>query len=315
MGPVGGGPARTDLTQAVKAAGPAPKVSGATSVGGGEVAPAFDAAILSALSEPDLARLLMVLEPQPQNANQISELLQAVLTAAAAGDVERALAGVSQLAGLEPLRVEAMRSEQGLEPVRVQLDSLLARLGAIAKLDAQSRIAHATQLIDESRSTALQDWDADPHVLLTIANRLLEAGGYVNAVRASQVAQLVADGSRWAPALGTVSMARTREVSEPEESWLARGALVGALRESWRGLRGRAPQRVFRLWRRAPLLVLLVTWLAAGTAGGLILRIQQAVRPGLWPEWLTDAGFTIWAIGFLVLVLVGFYLRVRNVRL
>src|SRR5579862_5772671 len=126
--PVGSGSTGTDLTQAVKAAGPAPKISGATSAAGGEVAPALDAAILSALSELDSARLMTVLEPQPQNANQTSELLQAVLTAAAAGDVERALAGVSQLAGLEPLRVEAMRNEPGLEPVRVQVDSLLARL-------------------------------------------------------------------------------------------------------------------------------------------------------------------------------------------
>ena len=313
--PVGSGSAGTDLTQGVGAANPAPKISATTRGGGGEASPALDAAILSALSEPDLARLMVVLEPQPQNASQAIELLQAVLTAAASGDVERALAGLSQLAGVDAVRVEAARNEPMLEPLRAQMDSLLARLATVARLDAEGRIAHADQLIEERRLTALPDWDADPHTLLMIANRLLEAGGHVNAVRAAQVAQLIMDGSHWAPAVGAVTKARAPEVGEFEEGRATQGVILPALRESWRGLRGRAPGRVAQLWRRAPLLVLLLAWLAAGTAGGLILRMLQAVRPNAWPPWISDAGFTVWAIGFLALALFGFYVRVRNIRL
>ena len=69
--PVGSGPTGTDVTQGVGAANPAPKVSVATGAGGGGTAPALDAAILSALSEPDLGRLMNILEPQ--HANQTSE--------------------------------------------------------------------------------------------------------------------------------------------------------------------------------------------------------------------------------------------------
>jgi hypothetical protein len=258
---------------------------------------------------------MTVLEPQPQNANQTNELLQAVLTAAAAGDVERVLASVTELARVDPLRVEAMRNQPGLEPVRTQVGSLLARLATIAKLDAQSRTDHATQLIEESRLTALRNWDADPRTLLMVANRLLEAGGYVNAVRAAQVAQLVVDGSHWAPAAGTISPAGAPEVSESQEGRTGHGTALPGLRESWLELCGGAPGRVVRLWRRAPLLVLLVAWLVVGTTGGLIFRVLQALRPGSWSPWISDAGFTVWAVGFLALVLFGFYMRVRNIHL
>lgn len=75
------------------------------------------------------------------------------------------------------------------------------------------------------------------------------------------------------------------------------------------------PARVAVLWNRAPLLVLLLAWLAIGTAGGLASLMQRAVWPEAWPSWLVDAGFSLWGLGFLALVLFGFYVRVRNVRL
>ena len=313
--PVGSGPAGTDLTQGAGAANPTQQIGATTQTKVGEAGPTLDAAILSGLSEPDLARLLTILEPQPQNVSQVSALLQAVLTAAAAGDVERALAGVSQIAGLDPLQVEAIRNEPGLEPLRTQVDSLLGRLTTIARLDAQSRIAHATQVIEESGTTRLPDWDAVPQTLFLLASRLLESGGYVNALRAAQVAQVVVDGSHWAPTAGPVPAPGVPEVRESEAGWPAQGAILPALKQSWRSARSRAPRQVARLWRRAPLLVLLVAWLAAGTAGGLILRVQQTVRPGAWPAWISDAGVMVWAVGFLGLVLFGFYMRVRNLRL
>ena len=75
------------------------------------------------------------------------------------------------------------------------------------------------------------------------------------------------------------------------------------------------PARVEVLWRRAPLLVLLLAWLAIGTAAGLASLVQRKVWPDAWPPWLADAGFSFWGLGFLALVLFGFYARVRNVRL
>ena len=316
--PVGGGPAGTDLPKAGPVARAA-DVGAASPAGNAQAATPLDAAILSALSEPDLARLMAILEPSqtPQNITRVNELFQAVMAAAAAGDIGRTLDGITQLAGLDPSRAEAIRTETPLEPFRPEVDSLFTRLTNVAKLDAQSRLGHATQIVEGSRLNALPDSDARPGTLLLIASRLLEAGGYVNAVRAGQVAQLAADDAHWAPAAAAVSVPHTPGfLNESEEaSGLSRDPIVAALHQSWTIIRSRAPGRMAALWRRAPLLLLLAVWLAAGTVCGLASWVQQRFWPEAWPSWLNDAGFTVWALGFLALVLFGFYMRVRNVRL
>jgi hypothetical protein len=55
------------------------------------------------------------------------------------------------------------------------------------------------------------------------------------------------------------------------------------------------PESVRLLWRRAPLLVLLLTWLAVGIFGGILF-----------------SGFEFWALGFLALVGFGFYRTIRK---
>lgn len=319
--PVGGGLPGADLTQAAGMTPPAPKVTAATTNSAGAQASAsIDAALLGALSQPDLARLVAVLEPpqSPQVVSQVRQLVEAVVAAAAGGDVERALEHVTRLVALDPMQVEAIRTEPGVEAVRRPLETLLTQLANVAKLDAETRVAQATEAVAAGREIVLAEWDTHPEILLTIANRLLESGGYVNAVRAAHVAQVVIDGTQWAPAPGMVvatpGVAGNPSKSE-EVSGAARAPIVSAFRESWRIVRSRAPGRMTALWKRAPLLVLLLGWLAVGTVAGLGSWVQQRVWPEAWPAWLNDAGFTLWAIGFLALVLFGFYMRVRNVRL
>jgi len=50
-------------------------------------------------------------------------------------------------------------------------------------------------------------------------------------------------------------------------------------------------------------------------AAGLASLVQRKLWPDAWPSWFVDTGFSVWALGFLALVLFGFYMRVRNVRL
>ena len=318
--PVGGGLPGSDLTQTAGIAGPGLKVTAAaTNSAGAQAATSIDAALLGALSQPDLARLVAVLEPpqSPQAVSQVRQLVEAVVTAAAAGDVERALEQVTRLAALDPMQAEAIRTEPGVEQVRRPLETLLTQLANVAKLDAETRVAQATEAAAGSRTTALPEWDAHPEMLLSIANRLLEAGGYINAVRATHVAQVVIDGTQWAPAPGMVttpvlagSSSKSEEVGGP-----SRSPIVAAFRESWRIVRSRTPGRMAVLWKRAPLLVLLLAWLAVGTLAGLGSWVQERIWPQAWPSWLNDAGFTLWTLGFLALVLFGFYVRVRNIRL
>ena len=197
--PVGGG---ADPARVVGPVAPVAKPGAVGHAGNSSSAGVVDAAVLAALSEPDLARLATILErpPSAQTAARLGELLHGAVTAAAAGDVARTLSEVSQLVVLDPLRAEAIRSEPGLEPVRAQVDTLLVRLAQVARLDAEGRLTQAADVLQGTPTTTLPNWDARPETLLLVASRLFDSGGHVNYVRSAQVAQVVIDASHWAPA-------------------------------------------------------------------------------------------------------------------
>jgi len=316
IGPVSGGPVGMGLTPGVGAVRPPGNVGSATPTNA--AVSLGDPTVLSALSEPDLARLVAILQPaqNPQNAALTSDLLQAAIQAAAAGELERALQQVTELTRLDPQRADAIRADPGLQAIRPQIDSLFSKLANVAQLDAETRVGQATELVESGAVKVVPGWEADAGALVAIASRFLEAGGHGNLVHATQVAQTVIDAARWAPVEApTVGQsafeARRQKVGEPS----APGLLIPALRGSWNAFRKEMPARVRVLWRRAPLLVLLLAWLAVGTIGGLTSLVQRTVWPDAWPSWLVDAGFSLWGLGFLALVLFGFYVRVRNVRL
>ena len=318
MGPVRAGPTGADLGRTTAAAAPPTKLAGPALTQLQQTSAAVDAAALSILSEPDLTRLVAILEPaqSSQTAAQLAALVQEVLTAAAAGDLTRVLGGVTQLAALDPTRVEAVRSQAALEPVRAPIDALLTRLAQMARLEAEGRLSEAARVLERSGAQKLAGWDARPEVLLSLAARLLEAGGHVNSLRASQLAQTVAEGAQWAPApvpapVEDLAAARIRSEIKP----LAARPIRTAFSRSWDTLRKQTPVSVRVLWRRAPLLILLLAWLAVGIVGGSASWLLRTLAPDAWPAALASAGFDLWALGFLALVVFGFYMRVRRVRL
>lgn len=320
VGPVGAGPTGADLARATGPAATAPlaKPVGSALAQLQQTSAAVDQAALSILSEPDLARLAAILEPpqSPQTSAHLAELVQAVITAAAAGDVSRVLGELTQLASFDPVRTESVRSAPALEPMRAQVDSLLGRLAQVARLDAESRVSQASQVLEQTGAPKLAGWDARPEALLLLATRLLEAGGHLNSVRASQLAQTVVDGARWALApvpavLEDSAAARGRLNIQP----LAGGPLRAAFLRSWDTVRKQAPGRIRLLWRRAPLLILLMAWLAVGIVGGTASWLWRLLAPDAWPAGFAAAGFDLWALGFLALVVFGFYMRVRRIRL
>lgn len=310
--PVGVGPSAGDLSGVAGAALPAPRANAGASAGSAPPPAVIDAAALAALSEPDLSRLLTVLErpPTPESTAQWNTALQAAVTAAATGDLTRALDQVTLAAGLQPLRAEALRSQPGLEPIRAQVDSLLVQLARVAHLDAEGRLAHAADLVQTAVLKNLPQWDARPETLLALAHRLLDAGGHTNSVRAAEVAQVVIDAAHWAPAAAPTEISQTSRPQSQEAE--APSLLRPAFSRSWVLLRSRAPGRIRDLWRRAPLLVLLLGWFLLGFLGGVVSLVVRSFSPESLA--LTGVGFDLWALGFLALVLFGFYMRVRNVR-
>jgi len=70
--------------------------------------------------------------------------------------------------------------------------------------------------------------------------------------------------------------------------------------------------RIKKLWARAPLLVLLLGWLAVGFVAGSIYAILRMYGPSNELEPSVSWGFEIWGVGFLALVGLGFYAKVRD---
>ena len=71
-------------------------------------------------------------------------------------------------------------------------------------------------------------------------------------------------------------------------------------------LRMRLYAIVGRIWKRAPLLLLLIGWLLSGGFAGLLVKTLDV------SDYRTAPAFKIWAIGFLALVVFQFVATIRG---
>lgn len=287
------------------------------------------AALLQDLTVADLAKLSAVLA-FPQGAPDLqptaipvemfpltlpasaaarpAELIQEAIAAAARGDRAQAIDRLTEFAALQPLKVEALRAAPEMAPIRPEVEQLVARLTPVAKLDASTRLERAEQLTQASNTDRLLDWDARPEALLQIGHRLVEAGGHDNFVRAAQVAQVLIDIYETAPVAFSPANRAGRTGPPPGGDALSWG-MTGALRRAL----GQSLPRIQNLWARAPLLVLLLGWFAAGAAGGAALLLLRALAD-VYPAEIESLAADLWGLGLLALVAFGFYMRVRKIR-
>jgi len=257
------------------------------------------ATLFNDLSAPDIAKLTGIIEHAlpPQDAALLQNILQAFLAAAAENDVTRALGALNEVVALDPARADGLRANPAVEPIRTAVDQFLDRHTALAKLDADARLSQAGQLSDSGAIDRMRDWDMPPATLIAIAGRLFESGGLANYVHSAQLAQLVIDNARWVPA----------DVPVP-------AAPMGKERAVGTRPPARIRARLKTLWTRAPLLVMLLAWLAIGIVGGVVSMLWRRFSPETWPGSLAGLGFDVWGTGFIVLVLLGFWARVRKLR-
>jgi hypothetical protein len=316
--PVGSGPAGMNL---IRTSAPAPPASPVGTPERAATSPsAIDnyASVLSDLSQADVARLFQILDQSPflEAAAQLDVLLHAAIAAASVGDVIRALNRLQAIVVLDPRNAVSILAEPRLDPIRGDVETMLNRMAYVAKLDAEARIAEAAQRSEAIAPRRLLEWDASPETLVGVASRLLESGGHANYIRAADLAQAVIDASHWAPDYTSVLPAPPAGTERPraEDDPIATRGVLSALRRGWNSFRKAVPQRITTLWLRAPLLILLLSWLALGMAGGVVALLVRKYQPQSWSPSLVNGGFELWAIGFLALVLLGFYMRVRNVR-
>jgi hypothetical protein len=162
----------------------------------------------------------------------------------------------------------------------------------VAKFDAQVKLSQAEQAVEQSGGRKLPEWETSPQILLQIGHRLYNAGGYGNYIRASAVADTI-QSAYWGATLihDQIALDATRVSLLGKEGVFPGSRAFPTF--SFSGLA--ASLRV--LWRRAPLLVLLLSWLAVGIFGGVLFK---------------SFNFEFWALGFLALVGFGFYSTIRK---
>lgn len=291
----------------------APFASASAPLRTGAAHPAGDlnAAVLGQLSASDLANLSAILQPSQssETALLLRHLVEDTALAAAQGDTTRAISNLNGIARLDPAHIENLRVDPILAPIRPEMERVFHQLTTTARIDAEGSLARAAQFLEASGAKMLPNWQTPPQMLVEAAHRLFEAGGYANYVRSAALAQAIVDYSPW---IVNYMIPRTMKVGGTDPS--TQRAPDSAVRKSWAAMRSGALAKVSLLWRRAPLLMLLLGWLAMGLAGASGSILLKILSPEAWPAGLMNDLYDLWAIGFLALVGLGFYARIRRVR-
>ncbi len=280
-------------------------------------------ALISEIAAADIPKLTALLEhgPPPKVATHVNDLTHDTTLALMQSDTTRALANVKEIATIDPNTLAVLEPEKVLEPIRAEVDQVLNRLTTVAKIDAEGWLSHADDAVEAPGHTSIPNWQTKPETLLHVAHRLFDSGGYANYVHSADLAKTILnysplDYSPWpaqyAQSLGPKPEAATARLVGGE--LLRKRPAIATAHKAFTAARKAASPRLQTLWRRAPLLILLLGWLTIGLVAGPASILLRTLAPASWSASLIDFSFEIWAVGFLALVCFGFYARIRNVR-
>jgi tetratricopeptide (TPR) repeat protein len=266
---------------------------------------------LRELAPADLTKLSSVLrfsEPVAPAAPPDAALREAIL-AVEEGRFEQAIGYLASAITRDPSRVEELRDRPELAPIRANLDQLLNRVTQVSKIRAESDLARVELSLEQAGWPKLPQWETRPEILVRLARQFFEAGGYANYVRSAELAQTILQSAYW-----------EAFIPQPEPLSAAQQALLESDLEAelspapplWKTLGEELPVVVRVLWQRAPLLVLFFAWLTIGSVAGLCYAFLRVLSWAPSLRSFGDAGFSLWAIGFLALVGFGFYARIRK---
>jgi hypothetical protein len=315
-------------------------------------APVTDVAsvLLSEVASSDIAKLSSILEPapDPSGGQVLDSLLRLAVQEVANGNSERAVGYLADYATRDPRRAESLPFQPELEPVRDKIDSMVSRMASVAKMSAEDSLSRAEQTASDL-SGKLENWNTSADVLVKLAQRLYDAGGYANYSRSAELSKVVSDAGIQVKAHNqALAAAASATVSAPAANpgiaqmlpginvpyWVAEDLQTTRTKPARRvGRSHRTSTRAFtdvranlavlreisasavqQMWTRAPLLVMLLGWFFFGLAGGVTFAIGSRI----WPDGLFVAvgnlAFTLWGLGFLALVGFGFYARIRYNR-
>jgi hypothetical protein len=273
-----------------------------------------DIANVSELAATDLLKLAQILQPvsAPGRTARVDELIRETVAAIHEGKIERAVGRWIEAATIDPARVDEIRAKPEFEPIRANVEHVVAHMTNVAKMDAETKLASVEQLFEVAGCQKLPHWETTPETLLHIAHRLIDAGGYANYVHTAELATTL-QSAYWAATVVQPEALRLRK-EETLRRTGQRPTTMSLVRNVCGALREELPGRVAKLWMRAPLLVLFGFWFALGVAGGVVSRLAKIVWPESWIVSSSDTGFQIWGLGMLALVGLGFWARIRKPR-
>ena len=152
---------------------------------------------------------------------------------------------------------------------------------------AEKLVAKATHTIEVAgfHGQRIPD-DLDPRAVIALANQLIATRQLPNYLRAAEMGRTVIS---WYDEASPASVGFDAEAVARNRKPPLRMRVCGALG---------------RMWRRAPLLVLLLGWLLSGGFTGLLMKAMDV------PGYRTAPVFKIWAIGFPALVVFQFVVTI-----
>jgi hypothetical protein len=267
---------------------------------------------LGQLVAADLTRLSAILQPNANSAHvaQVASLIREASDAIVQGNTLQAVGSLRQVAALEPQTIEILRGDAVFASIRPEIDQLLSQLTSSARFDAQASLGRAEQLLDASQLKTGFSVPSLADTLIKAAHRFFDAGGYANYVRSADLAQTTIE--NYLPWMLNYSQARTDNGEPaPREGLLAERALQANVRNTSEAVRGCGPKKVKRPWLGA-LIVLGLVWLILGVAVGVTTILARGWSPNSIFEFITDVFCEFWGLGFLALMGLGFYERVRK---
>lgn len=197
---------------------------------------------------------------------------QSALDAARAGQPEASLRHLERAILAHPSHAVGATSDPAFDSIRGPVLQMLAQLTRAAHFRAEASVALAASSLPADRLDA-----APARACLEVARAFLHVPSYEAYVRAD---------------LAAIVACQLATPAGPRPRPRRRAATAGF----------QPARAVLRLWRKLPLLAILLVWFAAGVAAGLASLLFAGAAASAW----RDDIFPIWGLGLLGMVALGF---------
>lgn len=296
------------------------------------------AVLLSEVATSDLSKLGRILNPVRESIDSsvLETLFNRAVEEVLNGNPERAVGYLADYATRNPNGAEILPTIPELAPIRNQIDSMVGRMTLVAKMSAEDQLSRAEQAATRGPAK-LSGWETSPNVILKIAQRIFESGGYANYSRTSELGRVLISSATEAQhalqAMAASASANSASLLQGSNApyWAAPEPPLTSspgirqvnsssrylstpttdLMENLAEFRQIGKGALRQMWHRAPLLVMLMGWSCLGAWAGGIFAVLTYLFPHGFSASAGNLLFDVWALGLLLMGLVGLGLHWR----